>query len=542
VEWYAKRNSKLRLAISASCASCAEQEAFENAAFEACTTNPNDGLPMNSVSTRSVATGVAWMASARVVVRTLGLLSTLALARLLAPVDFGLVAMAMVVAGALELLTLFSFDVALIQLRNITREHYDSAWTLNLLMGIALASALVLSTPIAAEFYHEARLHWILPLIGLKYLVDNAVNTGTVDFRRELKFGQEFYLQVVPKIASVVITVPLALWLRDYRALIAGMLLSSAVGFLMSYAVHPHRPRWCLSEAAGLFRFSRWLLLNNLLNFLRTRSADLIVGRVLGATPLGVFALAIEVSNLPSTELVAPINRVLFPTYAKIAEDPDRLRRAFSASLGIIAMLILPVSVGLAALADPLVRVMLGDKWLDVISPLSMLALAGAATVLQTNPGSVYGAIGKPRAIALTQVVHVVTLIPMQIFAAYHGGLIAFAAAQLLHNLLFGITSTYVILIRMTPIRVSDVLGPTWRPLIACATMFVALGWLVPPAAQGDSLTGSLATLAIGSSVGAAIYLVVLYALWFVCGRPNGSEASALELIYRRRIVASPSE
>ena len=494
----------------------------------------SDSLPMNPVSARNVATGIAWMASARVVVRIVGLLSTLALARLLAPIDFGLVAMAMVVAGALELLTLFSFDVALIQIQKIGREHYDSAWTLNLLMGISLASALVLATPIAADFYHEPRLHWILPLIALKYLIDNAANTGTVDFRRELKFGPEFVLQVVPKITSVMVTVPLAFWLRDYRALIAGMLLSSVVGCALGYAVHPHRPRWCLSEAGGLFRFSRWLLIGNVINFLRTRGSDLIVGRVLGATPLGVFSLAYEVSNLPSTELVAPINRVLFPTYVKLAQDHERLRQAFSASLGMIAMLIMPVSIGLAALADPLVRVMLGNKWLEVISPLSLLALAGAATVLQTNPGSVYGALGKSRAIALTQAIHVVTLVPMQVLGIYRGGLVGIAVATLAHSLLFGITSTYIILIRSTPIRSGDVLRPVWRPIIACAAMFSALRWLLPLFSRGDGVAASLANLLIGSLSGAIIYVVVLCVLWLVCGRPDGSEVSALELINRR--------
>ncbi len=76
--------------------------------------------------------------------------------------------------------------------------------------------------------------------------------------------------------------------------------------------MHPHRPRWCLSEARVLYRFSRWLLLNNFVGFLRNRSADLIIGRALGPASLGV-CIAYEVSNLPSSEMVAPINRVLFP-------------------------------------------------------------------------------------------------------------------------------------------------------------------------------------------------------------------------------------
>jgi O-antigen/teichoic acid export membrane protein len=167
-----------------------------------------------------------------------------------------------------------------------------------------------------------------------------------------------------------------------------------------------------------------------------------------------------------------------------------------------------------------------------------MLALAGAATVLQTNPGSVYGALGKPRAIALTQAIHVVTLIPMQLFAVYRGGLVGLAAAMLAHGLLFGLTTTYVILIRSTPIRVGDVLSPTWRPVIACAAMFAALRWLLPLVSQGDGTAAALATLLIGSLIGAAVYLVVLYASWLLCGRPDGSEDRALEFIKQRIVRA----
>ena len=128
--------------------------------------------------------------------------------------------------------------------------------------------------------------------------------------------------------------------------------------------MHPHRPRWCLSEAHVLYRFSRWLLLINFVGFLRNRSADLIIGRA-SADLVGIFSIAYEVSNLPSTEMVAPINRVLFPGYVQLADDLDRLRSAFRATLGLIALVILPASAGLAAVADPLVRVMLGEKWLE---------------------------------------------------------------------------------------------------------------------------------------------------------------------------------
>ena len=169
------------------------------------------------------------------------------------------------------------------------------------------------------------------------------------------------------------------------------------------------------------------------MGFLRNRSADLIIGRALGPASLGIFSIAYEVSNLPSSEMVAPINRVLFPSYVQLAGDLNRLRGAFRATLGLIALIILPASTGLAAVAEPLVRVMLGDKWLGTIPIISLLALAGASTVLQSNTGSLHNALGQPRMILLTGVIQVALLLPMLLFSTFRFGLDGTAWALLAH-------------------------------------------------------------------------------------------------------------
>ena len=332
-------------------------------------------------------------------------------------------------------------------------------------------------------------------LLAIQYAVKNAANPGTVDFRRNLDFRWEFVTQVVPKLGGVLLTIPLAFWLRDYRALIAGMILTSFVACAMSYVVHPHRPRPCLRGAGELFRFSRWLLINNLITFFRNRGSTFIIGRIMGTSSLGIYGLAYEVSNMPTTEMVAPINRVLGPTYVKVREDPELLRSTFRSTFGLITILILPVSIGLAAVADPLVRVVLGDKWLATIPLISLLAFSGAGNLMQTNTGSVHTAIGQPRFITLTGLIHVTTLLPAVIFGTYQFGLIGAAGAYALHTWILGIWTTYAILFRTTVIRRVDVLRPCWRPLCASATMYLLVRgflWYYP---GHDSLAQSLLAL-----------------------------------------------
>lgn len=475
-----------------------------------------------------VARGIAWMASARAVVRGLGLISTLVLARLLVPADFGIIAMATSVAAGLELLTLFGFDVALIQRKSLTRDDYDTAWTLNTLMGLGLAVLLVLTANLAAEYFHEPRLVAVNMLLGLQYAIKNAANTGTVDFRRNLDFRWEFITQVVPKVGGFIITIPLAFWLRDYRALIAGMILTAVMSFALSYIVHPHRPRPCLRGTRELFRFSRWLLINNLLTFFRSRGATFIIGRLMGSTSLGIYGLAYEVANMPTTEMVAPINRVLGPTYVKVHENHDLLRSTFTATFGLIAILILPASVGLAAVTDPLVRVVLGDKWLATIPVMAILALSGAGNLLQTNTGSVHTAIGQPRYITLTGLIHVVTLLPAIILGTMWKGLLGAAWAYLLHTWIIGIWTTYAILFRTTVIRRVDVVRACWRPVIASAVMYLAVSGYLWLYAGHHSFAMSLLALFSATGLGIGVYVGALLLLWNAAGRPEGSETAIL--------------
>jgi len=477
---------------------------------------------------RKIAVGIAWMTTSRAAVRALGLVSTVVLARLLVPADFGLVAMATAVAAGLELLTLFGFDAALIQRKEISRQHYDSAWTLNFLLGVLLATALaVLAIPVAG-FYSEPRLQAIMYILAVKYIIDNSTNPGIVDFRRNIDFRPEFVMQVGPKLAGILATIPLAFWLRDYRALLAGMLISSVATFLLSYVMHAHRPRWCLSEAKTLYRFSRWLLLNNFIGFLRIRSADLIIGRALGPASLGVYSIAYEVSNLPSSEMVAPINRVLFPSYVRLADDREQLRSAFRATLGLIALVVLPVSAGLAAVADPLVRVMLGERWLSTIPIVPMLALSGASIVLQSNTGSLHNALGQPRMIAATGAIQVALLVPLLVVATSAFGLEGTAWAMLAHATVLGLSTTYWIVFRTTPIRGKDVLGVCWRPVTACVIMYGAVRAFLSFLGAPPEFVQSLVALLAASALGALVYVVTVLALWLLAGRPPGQESSLL--------------
>ena len=261
--------------------------------------SPVSECPLTGLGAK-MARGAMWMVAWRLADRTLGLASTVVLARLLVPADFGLVAMATSVIALLELLTAFSFDTALIQNQRTERRHYDTAWTLGVVFGLFNGLVLVGFAIPASRFYAEPRLEAVLYCLAFTSLIGGLANIGTVAFRKDLQLGKEFQFQMTRRVIMVIVTVVLAILFRSYWALVIGTLVSSALGTVISYAMHPYRPRFSLAGWNDLIHFSKWLLLVNFLNFVQNRSVNFIVGKVSGAPSLGLYSIAYEISTLPS--------------------------------------------------------------------------------------------------------------------------------------------------------------------------------------------------------------------------------------------------
>lgn len=483
---------------------------------------------MQSV-TRGMARGAAWMFSARLIDKVLGLVSTLFLARLLVPEDFGLVAIATAVIAFLALMANFSFEVALIQHPAPTRAHYDTVWTIGLVFGIAIALALVaLSYPLAS-FYNEPRLVAIMPVLALGALLGHLHNVGCVDFSRDLQFHREFLLNLYRRVLSVPATVALAYWLRDYWALIWGSVLTAAIGTMLTYAMHPFRPRWSLACKTELFGFSKWLFLTNVLQFVSWRAGDFIIGKLRGPYELGLFTMANEFGSLPATELVAPINRAAFPGYSRLASDRAELIRVYSRVMGLVALVALPVGAGIALTAETFVPLLLGPKWVDAIPTLQLLALAGAVVALWSNTGYVFLALGDPRRVmtlsASQATATVAFLIGFLVLDVPNG----IGWAMLATAIVFAASNLYFSHVNLG-LDWRSAFEALWRPAIGCAALVIAVvsiqSLLGPPRSTMDELQMLGASIATG----AAAYTAGVLAAWWLSGKPAGPETYVVEL------------
>ena len=196
---------------------------------------------------QKVFSGAVTMVLLRFFIKSLGLISTLVLARLISPEDFGLVAIVMSIYALIEMLKAFGFDVVLIQKQNPSDEMYNTTWTIQLIFGVFASIIMYLVAPLIASSFDDIRLEHLGQVIALLFLINGTVNIGIVNFRKELDFKKEFIYMSLPKIFAVIVTITVALIERSYWALICGMLTSSISQSLLSYVFSKYRPRLGLS-------------------------------------------------------------------------------------------------------------------------------------------------------------------------------------------------------------------------------------------------------------------------------------------------------
>lgn len=479
---------------------------------------------------RKMAKGAIWMVMFKLIQRVIGFASTLILARLLVPADFGLIAMAMSIFAILEIMSAFSFDLALIQNQHAERRHYDTVWTFNVLFGLLNAMLMIVLAVPAAAFFSEPRVEWIMYSLALCALLSGFDNIGVVAFQKDLELHKDFYFGVAKKLTTFVVTVGLAYLWRDYWALIAGMVTGRVVGLCMSYWVHPYRPRFSLAAASELFHFSKWMLINNILIYINNSGINSVIGKVFGAPVLGIYTVAYEISNLPTTELVWPISRAVFPGYSMLAGDIAELRKSFLQVISVITLLTVPAGIGIGLIAESLVRVLLGEKWMDAVPLIQVLAVFGVVRTLLGPPGSIYVAVGKPQLVAYLQMLHIAVAVLMLFWLMDVYGVVGVPWAILIASAV-SMPTSYIWLMRELKLSFSSLVSVLWRPLAAAGFMCIpVLGlqqwWLIP-----NGVGHNIVRLFVLVVAGACTYSVVLLALWRLGGCPAGAETTIANLI-----------
>ena len=346
-----------------------------------------------------MARGAVWAFAGYGVSRMLGFASSIVLARLLSPGDLGLMGLVGVVTAAIYALTVVGVAPALIHTRVLTDDLLHVAWTLSLVRGGLLAALVLAVAPLLASFFAEPALKLLLRVMSVVFLADGSANVGMTLLRKQLDFRTVARAGAAVGVVGLAVTVAAAVLLRNVWALVIGAIAQSIAQLVVSYVVHPFRPRirWDWGAARRLLDYGKSVMASGVVYYLLTQGDDALVGRVLGTPALGLYGLAYRLSNTPATGLSQVVSLVTFPAYAQMRDDLPALRSSYLNTLRFVSLLAVPLSGGLLALAPEIVAVLYGSKWLPMVPAFTVLCLFGLERAIGSTSGPVFLAVGKPQ-------------------------------------------------------------------------------------------------------------------------------------------------
>lgn len=465
----------------------------------------------------------------RVILRGIGVVGTVILARLLVPEDFGIIGVAAVVQTMLEGLTSTGFGLALIRMEEPRREHYDTAFTLTVLRALILAGVLVGTSGLQAGFMGEPRVAPVMWLMALTAVMQSLESIRMFDLQRDLRFDTLLRYHVFQKLLSFAITIPLAFWLRNYWALVLAAPLSRIVTIPLSYRIAPHPPRLALSAWREFFHFSKWLFLGNISAVLSSQLMNLVIGRVEGMVAVGLYQIAYQIAALPISEIAAPLAQPAYAGFARVRHHRSELRRYVLAGLALQWLTILPLSAGIALTAREITLLFLGERWTALVPLMPLVAMFALFEALAGYLASLFVVLNRQARLVITGYGVMLLRIGSVVYATVTYGLIGAAWATL------GVTAFNFLLWlamagRLLEERPGWSLPALWRPTIAALLMAGAV--LAIPAGAGALLgppPWSVAgTLAIKSAAGAAVYVAIALVLWRAAGMPGQSAEAHL--------------
>jgi len=326
---------------------------------------------------RSLVHGLAWTAGVKWTTQLLSWASTIVVARLLTPTDYGLVGMATVYLGFVDLVSEFGLSAAIVQGRQLTDNQISRLGGLSALFGVFFFTlSIVVASPIAS-FFGEPAVRPIITVLSVSFVVSALQVLPRSLLARDLQFPKLAWIDGFEGLTTTGVTLLGALLGYRYWALVIGPLAGRLISTALLTAARWHPLAWPRQFAtlAAAVTFGWHLVVSRIAWYAYTNADFLVVGRLLGKSPLGAYTLGWNIATIPLERVSALVGTVTPAVFAAVQDNPARLRRYLASLTEGLALITFPASIGLALVADDLVLVMLGDTWRPAIMPLRLLCL-----------------------------------------------------------------------------------------------------------------------------------------------------------------------
>ena len=470
--------------------------------------NAGSNIKIDSSLSKKVSKGALWVTAASICGRGLNIISAIILARLLAPEDFGLMAIAMAIVAFSQGTTSTGFESALIQKQDRPEDFLNTAWTFELARYLVLFLIIFFAAPLFASFFNEPRAVAILRVISLSLVFQGLRNIGVVYFRKNLDFKKQFVMEIVPLIAYISVVIPLAFCLRNVWALVWGSLTTGIATCLISYIMHPYRPRldFSIKRAGNLFNFGKWILGSSILVMVREQGMTMFVGKFLGIPTLGFYERATVFSTKLFQQVSEIVWKVGYPAYSQLQLDPIRFKNAYLKTLQLLTFIGIPMAGGLFVLSRDFVHLFLTDKWISIVPLIQILCLQAILNFINTPSGIAFQASGRPAIGTKISTLGVIILVIIVYPLSSRWGMTGTVFSLFLSVLITSPIVWYMV-IRIVKCSVSEFAKPVLFPLINMGIMVTIISIIKKYVLTYINLANFVGLI----FVGVTIYFVIAY-------------------------------
>lgn len=468
-----------------------------------------------NIAHRSILGGINTLSSQGVlfVLRTT---STIILARLLTPQDFGLIGMVTVIISLATMFKTAGLSMATVQKDDITHNQISTLFWLNLIISIGLGLLVLASSPFVAMFYGKPELAGVTAALSISFVISGLAIQHQALLKRHMRFGALAIITIVAQALQILVAIILALIGLRYWALVWSTIASAIATIMLTYIFCPWIPSK-MRRGTGVRKmllFGGHLTGFNFVNYFSRNTDYILIGKFLGADALGLYTKAYHLFLMPISQIRTPINNVAMPALCAIRNNSKRYRTYYSTIIFLIAALTMPLVSIMLVHADNIIMLMLGKQWRAAVSIFQILALVGfIQAAVQAGRGLPLMSMGHSKRYLYFGLVQASVTI-LGIVIGLQWGIVGVAAGYgVAFYLLIPFTLGWCL--KDTPVKVLDWLKAVSSPIFATLTMIPVM-LLIRKLLQQErnafdvSVLFNLKIVLIGSIVGLTIYLLIV--------------------------------
>lgn len=342
--------------------------------------------------TKDTVRGISWVGGLRIVTRIISYVRTAIIARILSPMEFGVFGITTIVLSFLEIITETGINAFLIQHNEDIRKYLSTAWIISIARGFLIALFIFILAPFITSFFNVPDAIFPIRLISVVPLIRGFINPEIVRFQKDLHFHKEFYYRASIFSIESLVSIALVFLLSSPSALVFGLIAGAIFEVTISYLYIKSHLSFSFEFTLGkqILHRGKWLTLTGIFTYLFHNGDNIVVGKILGPAPLGIYDMAYKLSSIPITEISVVINQVTFPVYVKIREDRKRLWRAFLRTVFLVTIICLPIGAILFFYAKEIVIMILGRNWISAIPVLQVLTIYGVVRAIASTADALF--------------------------------------------------------------------------------------------------------------------------------------------------------